>query len=365
MKKRLIISSYDDIKNPTYGGGGATAVYQIAKRLGKVYDVIVYTSTYPGATNLRSGGVEYRRIGTSMFGPKLGQLIFQLCLPFVSLTQKFDLWIESFTPPFSTAFIPLFTSKPVIGLVHMLAAADMERKYKLPFHLIENLGLKVYRSFIVLSQNSKETIKLQNPTARFLVVPNGVDLPVSRPKKSKRDSNYLLFMGRIEVDQKGLDILIASYARIAPKYPLRLKIAGSGNPSEMAQLAMIVAQSGFADRIDILGRVEGVVKEKLYAGSTMVLIPSRYETFSLTALESLSHSIPLVCCDIPGMEWLGQQVAVKAKVGSITSYARSITELLNNPTKYRQMATNSLLIAKKYSWDNVAKEYLSFIGSHL
>lgn len=361
MKPRIIISSYDDIGNPTYGGGGAIAVDAVAKRLAKHYQVTVMTGSYPGAKNITRNKVSYVRLGSSLFGPKIGQLLFQLCLPLKVLTYKYDLWIESFTPPFSTAFLPLFTTRPVIGLVHMLAASDMERKYNLPFKKIENLGLKLYRHFIVLSESSKAEIMIQNKSANYLVEGNGVEMPVGIKSYAKRPQEYLLFMGRIEVDQKGLDLLLIAFKQIIKSYPLRLKIAGSGSPAELAKLDTLINDLGLASSVDIVGRVSGVAKDKLYQAAKLVLIPSRYETFSLTALESLSYGIPLVCFDIPGMSWLDPKIVAKAKEGSAKSYASKILKLLSDPSLAKEISTLSIATAKKYTWNNVAEEYHSFI----
>ena len=128
-KPKIIISSYDDLKNPYYAGGGAVVVHEVFKRLKESYKVKVITGKYPGSIDEIVDGVVYERIGTNFFGPRLGQLIFQVILPFYALTEKFDLWVESFTPPFSTAFLPLFSKKPVVGLVHMLSAQDMQMSW--------------------------------------------------------------------------------------------------------------------------------------------------------------------------------------------------------------------------------------------
>src|SRR4051812_43402090 len=97
--KKVIISSYDDLKNPYYAGGGAYAVHEVAKRLAQKYHVEVLTSSYPQAKDEKVNDVSYKRIGVPRFGPYLGQLIFQARLPFYARTLDYDLWIENFTPP--------------------------------------------------------------------------------------------------------------------------------------------------------------------------------------------------------------------------------------------------------------------------
>ena len=44
MKRRIIFSNYDDPKNPFYGGGGARAIHEVAKRLAVRHDVKIITA---------------------------------------------------------------------------------------------------------------------------------------------------------------------------------------------------------------------------------------------------------------------------------------------------------------------------------
>ena len=214
-KLKIIFSTFDDIKNPIYAGGGAFAIHEVAKHLGKKYDVTVVCGNYNGAKNENIEGVDYKHIGLTFFGSRLAQLFFHFTLPFYVLTERFDLWIESFTPPFSTSFTPLFTRKPVIALVHMLGADDMTRKYHLPFSIIENFGLKFYKQFIVLTKYSMKKIRRYNSSAQIQIIGNGVNLPI-QPNHLSNNGN-LSFLGRIEVDQKGIDLLLEAYSKLLKK----------------------------------------------------------------------------------------------------------------------------------------------------
>ncbi|MCL5774634.1 MAG: glycosyltransferase, partial [Patescibacteria group bacterium] len=238
---RIIFSNYDDVRNPHYGGGGALAVHEIAKRLAGDFNVTVLTGKYRNCRNETIDGVNYERIGANIFGPKIGQLIFQIALSFYARRKKYDLWVESFTPPFSTSFLPLFTKKPVIGLAHTLAGKDAARKYKLPFHFIEKQGLKVYQNFIAVSKFVKTEILAANPKAQVHVIPNGVDWPET---KRQPLGEYILFLGRMEVDQKGLDLLLKAYCQILDKVNFPLYIAGAGTAKEESKLKKLINSLG-------------------------------------------------------------------------------------------------------------------------
>jgi len=352
--KKIIISTFDSIKNPNYGGGGAVSIHEVAKRLAKKYDICVLSANYPGARDEICENVNYKRIGFSFAGPILGQLLFHLFVIFEAIKGNYDLWIESFTPPFSTSFVPIFTKKPVIGLVHMLSGEDMHRKYGIPFEIVERFGLSFYSSFIVVNDFCRHKILKANPKAEIFVIPNGVN--VRNPTAEGAKKKCILFLGRIEMNQKGIDLLLNAYKEISRKQNVDLVIAGSGREMELRKLKKEIDKLKLKG-IRFLGRVEGEEKEKLFQSALFLVIPSRFETFSLVALEALSHSIPIVCFDIPAFNWIPNSCAMKAKAFDVGEFSAKCLLLIKEANLRQKMGLAGRKFALKFSWDRVAKRY--------
>lgn len=360
MKKMSIIfSSYDDLKNPVYAGGGAIAIHEVAKRLVKNFDITVLTGNYPGAKNEIIDGVMYIRIGLPFFAERLGQLLYHFFLPWHVLTKSYDVWIESFTPPFSTSFTPLFTKKPVIGLVHMLSGKDMALKYHLPFHYVENVGLKFYRYFIVLTEHAAQEIQMRNYRADIVVIGNGVQSPPSPNNPS--NGKYLAYIGRIEIDQKGLDLLLAAYAQIHEKLEMPLHIAGSGPKKEIAHLEKLIDSYGLRGSVQLFGRIEGEKKDEFLRRARVGVLPSRYEAFSLVMLEMMSYGIPVVTFDIPGTRWVPEGALVRVPSFDTNALADSIVKLVESGDLRKNVSQQALKYAETRNWDAVAKDYEQYI----
>jgi len=354
-KPVIFFSSYDDRKNPYYAGGGAYAVHEVAKRLAARFEVHVLTGKYPHCLKSEFlDGVYYEHIGSCILGPKLGHLIFHCTLPFYVSGKAFDLWVESFTPPFSTSFLPLFTKKPVIGLVHMLAAEDMMRKYKIPFSFIENFGIKMYDNFIVLTEQSGKKIKRFNPLAHIEVIPNGINLSLLGSQSAKK---HLLFIGRIEMDQKGLDLLLESYRLISDRVGCPLAIAGQGEAQEEQKLMKMADELKISDRIKFLGRVEGRKKAEIFQEAIAVIIPSRYETFSLVALEALACGIPIISFDIEGLKWLPEKFSFKIKPFDTFAMAMAMKKLAEQDNYSAIDPEEIKNFLKDYSWEAIAEKF--------
>lgn len=362
-KQKIYISTYDDINNPHYGGGGAIAVHEIAKRFSKNYIVRVLSWDYCGKKKETIDGVLYERFGIPFLSPKAAMFAYQLLLPFVARRKQFDIFLESFCPPFTTSFLPLYIKNPVVGLVHMLAAEDMERKYKLPFHLIQNKGLKLYKHMIVTSSEIGNKIHKISPKTILTVISNGIDTVIEKKHPKKK---YILFLGRIEVDQKGIDLLLKAFQKFLQKNKeYKLFIAGSGDPKELDKMKSLIALSALSEHIVLPGKVSGDVKEKLLSEATCVIIPSRFETHSLVALEAMAYGAPVVCFAIDGLSWIPETIAKKVTPFNIDSLASTVETVVTNTSVSDTMSNNGLAYAKNFTWKVVVKQYEDYVASVL
>lgn len=357
----IVFSNFDDRNNPYYAGGGAISIHEVAKRLAQHSRVIVVTGNYPGARDVRYEGVEYRRIGPSILGPRISQLAFHFLLPFAARRVPHDVWIESFTPPFSTSFLPLWTRKPVIGLVHMLSGRDMTRKYHIPFTLIENTGLRLYRHFIALTETSRDDILSKNPRANVAVIENGVYPPKNANNVRSSEGKHILSLGRIEIDQKGIDLLLEAYRKEAANDSTPLVLAGSGAPKDIARTNALICKHRLEGKVLMPGRVDGEEKEELYSHSVIGLMPSRFETFSLVLLEMMSYGIPVVCFDIPGFSWAPEDAVLRVPPFDVDRFSDAIRALWEDGELRAKIGSAARAYALQNDWDNVAERYAAFI----
>jgi glycosyltransferase involved in cell wall biosynthesis len=363
-KKPLIyFSTYDDIQNPYYAGGGAVAVHEVAKRLSKDYDVRVLSWDYCGKKKEIIDDVTYERFGIPQLSPKVGMFVYQLMLPYVARKKRFDLWCESFCPPFTTAFLPLFVKSPVIGIVHMLAAEDMERKYKLPFHLIQNKGLKKYKNIIVTSEVLKKKVLGINAHTHVRVISNGIS-QVFKPMRQKE--KYILFLGRIEVDQKGIDLLIRAFKKFFENHmEYKLIIAGSGAPAEIEKTKKLIQDASLTKNIVLAGKVSGTEKNTLLQRAACLVVSSRFETYSLVALEALAHGAPLVNFAIEGLSWIPAKAVIKVKPFDTNAFSEAFSKIVSDRTMSESMMIEGNIYAKNHTWDAIATVYTDYIDTIL
>ncbi len=107
-----------------------------------------------------------------------------------------------------------------------------------------------------------------------------------------------LFVGPLEREQKGIDLLVDVARRVLAREPsIRLEVAGAG--PDQGLVRELAAE--FPGRVDLLGFVPEDALPEVYARADVLWLTSRAESFSLVALEAYTQGTPVVSFDVPGL----------------------------------------------------------------
>jgi glycosyltransferase involved in cell wall biosynthesis len=359
---KIIFSNYDDIKNPFYGGGGAIAIHEVAKRLSARHYVTVITGKYPGAQDGVVDGVNYERIGYCENRPKLGQILFHAALIREVKRRTFDVWVENSTPPFSTTCLQRFTKTPVVFLAMNLSGRDMAAKYHVPMYLFENLGLKTYRHAIGVTETMRREMLKTNPKLRVEVISNGLDQAImDQPLNSEED--YILFLGRIDIRHKGLDLLLEAYKTVESEITVPLVIAGAGLKKDEAWLKARIAALKLDSRVRCIGKVAGKTKEDTFRRAMLYVAPSRCEGVPLAIMEALGYGLPTVIFDIDDLAWMPNTHCIKAVPFDVAEYGQEMLKLTRDQSRRQTLGRLAKEWIRAYSWDAIAIRYENFLNN--
>ncbi len=359
MKQKIKVSyfDFDDLKNPLLGAGQARATYEVGRRLHKLgYDISVYCSRYPGYQDRVEDGITYKHIAVGSKFIRLNNLFYILMLPFYVRKVKADVIIESFVAPVSTIGTPRFTSTPIIGLPSMFNAKEFSKKYHLPFHLIEQYGAKFYKYFLPYSDVDSSKMKKLNPSIIYKIVPQGVDESFFNIKHTA--PKHILFLSRLDMSQKGIDLLIEAYAKVSSIIGYPLVIAGHG-PDE-GKIRKLIKDYGLEKKVHMVGSAYGKKKEALLSEAIFVTFPSRHDELSLWALEALASGLPMVGFDLPECRWAPDDFYLKAKPFDLDEYGKLLVKATNKKLN-DTMRVKARTFAKQYTWDRVAGMFDAFI----
>jgi glycogen(starch) synthase len=118
---------------------------------------------------------------------------------------------------------------------------------------------------------------------RVINIPNGVLDALFALKPEEK--GFILFLGRIDMYMKGLDILIEAFSRVHDR-DVSLKTAGSGKKAYLKRLGRVVLDYGLENRVEYLGRVKAEDKRELLRTWLFVVMPSRFEGWGITEAEA-------------------------------------------------------------------------------
>jgi glycosyltransferase involved in cell wall biosynthesis len=137
------------------------------------------------------------------------------------------------------------------------------------------------------------------------VIPHAIDLASwSGVGHGGATDPVILQVGTIGL-RKGTDLLIRAAARLAPEVKgLRVVLVGNSDRSPDGRpMELIMAQ--LAERLGVPCTVVGwqprTELRRWYEIARLVAVPSRYESFSLAAIEALAAGRPVVCSSVTGL----------------------------------------------------------------
>lgn len=347
----VIHLAFQDFRQPG-SGGGAIRTHEINRRLSSQFDITAYTTKYRGARPRIEVGVHYVPIGLAWgyFGSILS---YFLAVPWVLWRHQADLVVEDFAAPFSSCLAPLWTRSPTLAMVQWLNAKDKSKQYHLPFFMFENLGLALHRQYIVVSDALKSQILRRRPTADITVIANG--LPASAFETALNlPRQGIVYLGRLERAQKGLDLLIEIMKK--PQIPAATKLTIIGDGPDEEWLRHIIAREGLGDRIILAGRLEGDSKYQALAQAAVVVIPSRFETFGIVAIEALACGTSVVATDLPALrEVIPSRLGQLIQMGDSDGFAQALAYELNVSINHQAtQAVKRREFAHAYNWDSLA-----------
>jgi glycosyltransferase involved in cell wall biosynthesis len=177
-------------------------------------------------------------------------------------------------------------------------------------------------------------------------MPNPV--PLRSPAPSPRTGKVVLSLGRLGYE-KGVDLLLETWAEVAPRHPgWRLRVHGSG-PDEEA-LRRQCAALGLDGSVEWAGPTEDVAGAM--RRSSVFVLPSRGEGFPLALLEAMACALPCVAFDCaPGVREIvrHEEDGLLARPGNTSELARHLGRLLDDDALRTRMGETASLNVRRFS----------------
>jgi glycosyltransferase involved in cell wall biosynthesis len=255
-----------------------------------------------------------------------------------------------------------------------IGEAHTTKQHLRNLHLMENKNLfyKLIAKFIRVKQisNAKklkalvlltpEDAKDWEGITKTYVIPNSIKyIP---KEKSKLLNKKAIIVGRYN-EAKGYDILIEAWKIVYKKHPdWTIDIYGSGELHD--DVKRWIKDARLQDVMIMHEPTDNIMKK--YIESSICVVSSRYEGFSMVIVEAMSCGVPCVSFDCP----YGPRNIIKNGEDGIlvkelnkVALANNICKLIENENLRKKLGDNARRNIQRFSQDDIMKRWMTLFNS--
>jgi glycosyltransferase involved in cell wall biosynthesis len=179
---------------------------------------------------------------------------------------------------------------------------------------LRRLAVHAAAGLIIASEREAQRVRdrYRLPPERVAAIPNPMDVARFRPlpKDAVRaelgipaDARVVVWQGRVEVDKKGLDVLLDAWTRVCQQHgahsPLLL-LVGTGRDEDVLRQLIQAAPPATIRWVDRYVTDRELLWRYL-AAADIATLPSRREGFAVAVVESMACGLPVVAADAAGV----------------------------------------------------------------
>lgn len=218
------------------------------------------------------------------------------------------------------------------------------------------------KAIVYLTEEEKRFVNglFHNQKTPHKVLGIGVDIPPALDVEQFRRNyqikeEYVIYVGRVDVSKNCQD-MFGDFISYKSAYPGDLKL--------------LVIGKSFMDipekpDIQFLGFVDEEDKFNAIAGARALIMPSKYESLSISVLESLAIGVPVL---VNGKCEVLKAHCQKSKAGYYYTNQKEfydrLNELIRDDSSYKQMCKNAKkYVEDNYQWTGIIDAYQELIES--
>lgn len=216
----------------------------------------------------------------------------------------------------------------------------------------------------------------RTPTGKICTIPPGVDIGLFQPQDRPAaraalglpaDRQVVLFVGRID-PIKGIETLVEAAGHINRPDglgPMFVIVGGDldadGRPTgPLANVVELAQSHGAADRFFFAGARPQQELPLFYSAADITVVPSRYESFGLVAVESMACGTPVVASRAGGLTFTidDGETGLLVPHSDPAAFADAIAGLLGDVERRERMGHFARISAQRFAWESVAESVL-------
>lgn len=241
-------------------------------------------------------------------------------------------------------------------------------KKRIAMWLYQRNDLQKAAGILATSEMEANNFRNLNLTAPIAIIPNGLDMNEYKCREYDtypRIKKQILFLSRIH-KKKGIEILINVWEKLFKKYyDWNVLIVGNGDQAYINSIQQMICSKGLQNSIKLIPPVFGDTKNKLYAESSIFILPSYSENFGMVIAEAMACGVPVITTtntpwlqlNSKGIGWcvdLSEKNIENALCEAMDKPSKELFEMGQQCSKYISDNFNFISVAQKnlefYNW---------------
>ena len=245
------------------------------------------------------------------------------------------------------------------GVIRGLGPMRMIRK------LILIITWKYCDAVIVESYEALSNIAKEFPglVSKVYVVYNGWCDKLMHCANNSNRKKQIICVARI-TPVKGIHDLIMAFYIASKRVPgWRLIIAGPiVDKQYYGYLQNLIKKFNLGNSISFMGMVSDEELARIYAESSIFVLPSYHESFGIARVEALACGLPVITTETGGSEVV-RGVGLVVKPGDVYGLAKALEELMSNGELRTKLSKLALNRAKVLTWRSIAERFAKIVES--
>ncbi|TFF86653.1 glycosyltransferase family 1 protein [Candidatus Thorarchaeota archaeon] len=387
-------------------GGQVVYVLELSKALTKQgIAVDIYTRWFDKSREMIESVSSFPNLriiripsGPWKFVPKeeIYDLLPELAENMIDFTQENNLEYDLFHAHYVDAGVVAINvsrklGKPVYFTAHSLGAwkrqlmngfsKKMEEKYQFEKRIEEEL--KIFQAVNGQTATTKAQLQVMESLYSFqsentMIIPPGVDIESFHPGKDSTSlelpTNYIFCLSRID-ENKGHELLLNAFDIVRRNLPEMHLVIGGGSPRPkprekqlLNKIERIIDTKAMRDRVHLVGYIPDEEIRSYYQQARVFVLPSTFEPFGMTALESIAYGTPAIVSKFAGIsEFLRDHTdSIVTDPTDTEKFASDMLEILENKKLADQIRLEGMkIVRERFSWDAIAEMHLLFYKKYM
>jgi glycosyltransferase involved in cell wall biosynthesis len=286
-------------------------------------------------------------------------------LPAIALRKGLDVLHSPANggPPVTPGTARVITLLDLIWL-HQREAWDSPRAVR-TLRILSGISARTAHRVITISHSARDDLvaHFDVPAEKVDVAPLGVRVPERteapldlRDRLELGDDPLILCVAQ-KRPYKNLAALVRALADLGD-VPATLVLPGARTPHE-AELRVLAAELGVADRVRFLDWVAESDLEGLYREATCFVLPSLIEGFGLPVLEAMARDLPVACSTRPSLPEVVGEAALLFDPEDQEAISRAVRRLLTDEGLRATLVERGRERVRLFTWQRTAEATLA------